>query len=133
MPLPSLETPPAPGLAVAPEKLVTHTLCQQSYGALCDGLMLAKNLNIKKLLVEVDAMTITKIPSSDNMIFDSLHPYSAIIIYCKSLLQHFEDIQVNHIHREGNHCADILVKEGVSLDIDFLFTPIPLPLFCTSL
>ena len=54
--------------------------------------MLAKNLNIRNLIVEVDAMTIAKILSSENMIFDSTHPYSAIIVDCKSLLQHFKDI-----------------------------------------
>lgn len=91
--------------------------------------MLAKNPNIINLVVEVDAMTFAKILSSENMNSDSIHPYSAIIVDCRSLLQHFEDIQVNHIHREGNHYADILAKEGVSLDIDF--TVHPLPLSCT--
>lgn len=50
-----------------------------------DGLMLAKNLNIKNLVVEVDAMTVAKILSSENMISDSTHPYSAIIVDCRSL------------------------------------------------
>ena len=57
-----------------------------------DGLMLVKNLNIRNVVVEVDAMTVAKILSSENMIFDSTHPYSAIIVDCKSLFQHFEDI-----------------------------------------
>ena len=88
-----------------------------------DGLMLAKNLNIKNLVVEVDAMIVAKILSFENMISDSTHPYSAIIVDCRSLFQHFEDIQVNRIHREGNDCVDILAKEGVSLDIDFIVHP----------
>lgn len=86
---------------------------------LFDGLMLTKNLNIRYLIVEVDAMAIVKILSSSNASFESTHPYSAIIIDCRSLFQDFEDAQVDYIHREGNRCADILAKKGDLVTVNF--------------
>lgn len=99
-----------------------------------DGLMLAKNLNIKKLIVEVDAMAIVKFFSVTNSSFVSTHPYSAIISDCRSLLQHFEDAQLKSsipIGKETTMQTFWLKKENLYLLI-LLFTPIPLLLFCTS-
>ena len=63
----------------------TYSMVAELWG-LRDGLTLAKNLNIEKLLVEVDALAIANISSSENVEFDPTHPYSAIIIDCRSLL-----------------------------------------------
>lgn len=109
-----------------------YSLAVESRG-LHDGLMLAKNLNIHKLVIEVDASTVANFFSNTNTSVDSSHPYSALIIDCRYLLQHFEDAHVNHVHREGNHCADILAKEGINSLSDFVIHPAPLPIFCTNL
>ena len=75
-----------------------------------DGLVLAKNLNIRKLLIEIDAQVVVDIISTH---CDHSHFYNTLIVDCKSLLQYFKEAHISHIHREGNHCADILAKEGL--------------------
>ena len=85
-----------------------------------DGLMLAKNLNIQKLIIEVDALTVANFFTAANTRVDLSHPYSAIIVDCRYLLQHFEEAYINHAHREGNHCADLLAKEGINSPLDFV-------------
>ena len=75
-----------------------------------EGLVLAKNLNIKNLLIEIDAKAMTDIISSQNDTSFVTHPYSNLILECKSLLRCFEDARISHTHREGNYCADILAK-----------------------
>ena len=88
-----------------------------------DGLMLAKNQNIKKLIVKVDALTVANLFSSKNVECNSTHPYSPIIIDCMSLLRHFEEAQVKHVHREANHCADLLAKEGFNAPMGLFVQP----------
>ena len=53
--------------------------------------MLAKNQSFKKLIVEVDALAIANLISSEKIERNSTHPYSVIIINCRSLLHHFEE------------------------------------------
>ena len=77
-----------------------------------DGLTLARNVNIRKLLVEVDANVVANFFSTESSVHDTTQPFSAIIIDCKSLLLLFEEVHITHIHREGNHYADLLAKEG---------------------
>ena len=48
--------------------------------------MLATNQNIKKIIVEVDAITVVNLFSYENVEFDSTYPYSAIIIDYRSFL-----------------------------------------------
>lgn len=63
----------------------TYSMTTKIWG-LHDGLTLAKDLNIRKFLVEVNALAIANIFFFENVEFDSTHPYSAIIIDCRSLL-----------------------------------------------
>lgn len=87
--------------------------------------MLAENLNIRKLIIEVDALTVANFFSNANTRVDSSHPYNALIIDCKYLLQHFEDAHVSHVHSEANHCAGLLAKEGINSPTDFVVHPSP--------
>lgn len=66
----------APGSVAAPEKLGTHSLVAELWG-LRDGLTLPKNLNIQKLIIEVDTLTVAKFFTSENARFNSSHPYNA--------------------------------------------------------
>ena len=75
-----------------------------------DGLTLARNLNIRKLLVEVDASVIANFISTDYSMQDTTHPFSAIIIDYKFLLSLFKEVHLKHIHREGNQCVDLQAK-----------------------
>ena len=94
--------------------------------------MLAKNRNIKKLTVEVDALAVANLFSSENIERNSTHPYSAIIINCRSLLHHFDEARVKHAHCEANHCANLLAKEGFNAPIGLFVHPIPPLVFCTG-
>ena len=90
-----------------------------------EGLVLAKNLNIKNLLIEIDAKAMTDIISSQNDTSFVTHPYSNLILECKSLLRCFEDARISHTHREGNYCADILAKEGIFSSSSFVYHSSP--------
>ena len=87
----------------------THSVAAKLWG-LRDGLPIARSLNIKILLIKTDAQAAVNIIMSHSV--DSSHPYNGIISDCKSILHHFEEARLYHIHREANHCADILAKEG---------------------
>ena len=65
-----------------------------------DGLVLAKNLNVRKLLIEIDAQAVVDIISTH---YDHSHPYNSLIVDCRSFLQYFEEAHISYIHREGNH------------------------------
>ena len=86
-----------------------------------EGLVLAKNLNIKNLLIEIDAKDVTGIINSQNETSFITHPYSNLILECRSLLWCFEDARISHTHREGNYCADILAKEGIFSSSSFIY------------
>ena len=75
-----------------------------------DGLTLARNHNIRKLLVEVDANVMANFISADYSMQDTTHPFSAIIIDYKFLISLFKEVHLKHIHREGNQCVDLLAK-----------------------
>ena len=92
--------------------------------ALRDGLLLASQLGIAQLVVELDARVVIDLFVSNN---SSKKHYSPLLNDCKSLLTRFLQIRVNHVYREGNRCADKLAKEGCSLEVDFVVLDRPSP------
>lgn len=56
-----------------------------------EGLVLAKNLNIGNLQIEIDAKAMTDVISSQNDTSFVTYPYSNLILECRSLLRCFED------------------------------------------
>nr|XP_025679114.1 uncharacterized protein LOC112779070 [Arachis hypogaea] len=73
------------------------------------GVKLASELEIKKLVVESDskcAITLTQKMSPE------IHGNSSLIRSIKELLMKMEDVEVRHIYREANFCADALAKLG---------------------
>uniref|UniRef100_A0A2N9FQ21 Reverse transcriptase domain-containing protein n=1 Tax=Fagus sylvatica TaxID=28930 RepID=A0A2N9FQ21_FAGSY len=93
---------------------ITNSLAAELWG-IRDGLLLARDLNIRKLIVESDAKSVVELlkPVASDM-FGS-HPYSALINDCRFLIQSFEEATIQHAHRESNFCADLLAKEGHNL------------------
>ena len=73
----------------------THSLAAKLWG-LRDGLTLAKNLNIKKLHVELDAKVVTDIITAQNVSTLSNHPCNSLISDCRLLIQTFEEVLVCH-------------------------------------
>jgi ATP/ADP translocase len=60
----------------------------------------------------LDVKAVIDLLSLDNHIDICSHPFSALIIVCRSLIHPFKEAQLLHTHHEGNFCADLLAKEG---------------------
>ena len=109
----------------------THSLAAELWG-LRDGFTLAKNLNIKKIHIELDAKVVTDFVTAQNTNITANHPCNALIFDCSLLIQTFEEVLVCHTYREWNHYVDLLAKEGCSIKENFLLYSHPLSLFCTN-
>ncbi len=109
---------------------VTNSLEAEFWG-LRDRLLLARDLNISKLIVEIDAKAIVDLINPMNVINTTSHPYSALINDCRYLIQAFEEARLQHAHRESNFCADLLAKEGNKIIGSYVSFNSP-PLFFVS-
>ncbi|RYR06283.1 hypothetical protein Ahy_B06g086042 [Arachis hypogaea] len=73
------------------------------------GVKLAFELGIKKLVVESDskcAITLTQKMSPE------IHGNSSLIRFIKEFLIKIEDVEVKHLYKKTNFCADALAKFG---------------------
>lgn len=108
----------------------TNSLAAELWG-LRDGLVLAQELNIKRLIIELDAKAVLDLVQTTNLTSLSHHPYGTLISDCRSLIQEFEETSLQHTYREGNATADLLAKAGASLLCPFVVFDRP-PLFIVS-
>ena len=102
-----------------------NTSVQAELRALKDGLILAIDLVIPYLIVEMDSLVAVNLVSSLSTINVFL---SSLVNDCRLLLEKFHQVSIKHIYREANKCADILAKDGCSMlgDLDFsLFSSPP--------
>lgn len=67
-----------------------------------DDFALAKTLNICKLPIRIDVQVVVNVFTSHSFLIDVSHLCSILITDCKSILQHFEEAHISHIHREEN-------------------------------
>ena len=70
---------------------------------------MAKNLNISKLVINVDVVEVISLfskPSSDNRLTQP------IVDDCRNMLQVFQEYHMQHYFRETNKVADLLAKLG---------------------
>jgi hypothetical protein len=93
---------------------ITNSLAAELWG-LRDLLLLARDLKICKLIVEIDAKFVVDLPKSESLGNTDSHPYSALINDCRYLILSFEAASLHHMHQESNFCADLLAKEGNKL------------------
>jgi ribonuclease HI len=85
------------------------TSVQAELRALKDGLLLAIDLEILNLEIEMDslvAVDLIKSSTTSNAFF------STVVDDCRYLLERFEQKSLKHIFREANSCADLLAKAG---------------------
>jgi hypothetical protein len=61
---------------------ITNSLAAELWG-LRDGLVLAHDLNIPKLIIEIDAKVVVDLLKPENVVNSESHPYSALITNCK--------------------------------------------------
>ena len=81
--------------------------CMVELWALRDGLLLAKELGINNLIVELDALSVVLLMknSTCNLLMEPL-------LMEPLLLKAFPNTQVVHAYREANQCTDALAKMG---------------------
>ena len=85
--------------------------------ALRDGLILAIQLGINQLDVELDAKVIMELLNGAECPNQS---YSPLLNDCRSLIARLVQVQVAHVYREANQCADFLAKRGCSMRENFV-------------
>ena len=90
--------------------------CMVELWALRDGLLLAKELGINNLIVELDALSVVLLMKNNtcNLLMEPL------LTDCRNLLKEFSNMQVIHAYREANQCADALAKMGAGLLTSFV-------------
>ena len=109
---------------------ITNSLAAELWG-LRDGLVLAHQLNIKKIIIELDAKAVLELVHPAKFTSLSHHPYGALITDRRSFIQDFEEASLQHTFQEGNATADLLAKAGTSLLCPFVLFDYP-PLFSVS-
>ena len=92
------------------------------FWALKDGLMLASQLGITQLLVELDAKVVVDLILSSK---SSNNSFSALLNDCRYLLCQFNQVRINHDYREANRCTNHLAKGGCTLIVNFVVLDSP--------
>lgn len=82
------------------------------------GLKLAISINATRVILESDCTTIIKMLKDDQDY--SLHHFASMISDCRSYLNHFEDITITHVMREGNRSADALAGNALATTSDYV-------------
>jgi ribonuclease HI len=82
--------------------------------AIYQGLLLAKEKNVAKIVCYSDSMHCINLIKGPAMKF---HSYVVLIQDIKNLFVHL-NVTICHTLREGNQCADFMVNLGASLIID---------------
>ncbi|KAL6198760.1 hypothetical protein ACLB2K_028549 [Fragaria x ananassa] len=73
------------------------------------GIQLALSMKIPKLEIESDSAVLVNLLQNSDM---DVHPLGTIVLNCRAMMQHFDFVQIKHIHRERNMVADLLAKNS---------------------
>ena len=87
-----------------------------------DELMLASQLDITQLLVELDAKVVVDLMLSSK---SSNNSFLALLNDCRYLFRQFNQVKISHVYREANRCADHLAKGGCTLIENFVVLDSP--------
>ena len=84
--------------------------CMAELWALRDGLLLAKEMGLSNLIIEMDALSVVLLMNNNtvNLLMEPL------LTDCRNLLSEIPNKQIVHIYREANQCANALAKLGAS-------------------
>ena len=77
------------------------------FWALRDGLLLADQIGVQNLVIELDAKVLVELVQSETT-FNAF--YSSLLADCRSLLGRFQHYKVQHVFHEVNRVADALAK-----------------------
>ena len=83
--------------------------------ALRNGLIIAKDLGLNNLIVELDALSVVHMINNDtsNLLIEPL------LSDCKSLYREIPNKRIQLVYREANQCADALARMGSSVISSF--------------
>ena len=90
--------------------------CMAELWALRDGLLLAKEMGLSNLIIELDALSVVLLINNNtiNLLMEPL------LTDCRNLLSEIPNKQIVHIYREANQGADALAKFGASIASSFV-------------
>ena len=81
--------------------------------AIWRGLRIAKDLDIKRLCIQVDSFNLVGLLNGE---FHSSAEHSLIVAQCRSLFtQEGWEVRISHCYREANKVADALANIGCTL------------------
>ena len=78
-------------------------------GAVCQGLILAWDLDFKFIYIKIDSMTVLSQVTTNDNISPEAPP---LLCDCKNLMERYWTIQMNHIFCKANGYTDALAKKG---------------------
>ena len=84
--------------------------CVAELWAVRDGLLLAKEMGLHNVIIELDALSVVLL-LNNNTTNLTLEP---LLNDCRNLVREFPNMQIKHIYREANQCADAMAKIGAS-------------------
>ena len=84
--------------------------CRAELWALRDGLVMAKEMGLNSLVIELDAPSVVLLMTNNsaNLLMKPL------LTDCRNLLREMPNKQIVHAYRETNQCVDALAKLGVT-------------------
>ena len=98
------------------------TSIMAEFWALRDDLLLAGQIGVQNLVIELDAKVVVELVQSMS---SSNAFYSSLLADCKSLLGRFQHYKVQHAFREVNWVADALAKLGCVMQEQFVILNSP--------
>ena len=92
--------------------------------ALRDGLLLAKEMGLNNLIIELDALSVVLLMNnnSTNLLMESLS------IDCRNLVREILNKQIIHLFREANQCTNAMAKLSASNLASFVVFLYPPPM-----
>ena len=80
-------------------------------------------MGLHNIIIELDALSVVLL-LNNNTTNLTLEP---LLNDCRNLVREFPNMQIKHIYREANQCADAMVKIGASNVNSFVVFLHPLP------
>ena len=90
--------------------------CMAELWALRDGLLLARDMGLNNLIIELDALSVVMLMNNNTPNL-TLEP---LLNDCRKLVREIPNKQITHIFREANQCADAMAKLGASGTTSFV-------------
>ena len=97
--------------------------CRAELWALRDGLVMAKEMGLNSLVIELDALSVVLLMTNNNanLLMEPL------LTDCKNMLREIPNKQIVHAYCEANQCTNALAKLGAISLSSFTMFLCPLP------